>query len=333
MTVADFRSDTVTRPTSAMRQGMAEAEVGDDVFEDDPTVQRLEAEIAKLFDKPAALFTPSGTMANQVAIGLSVQPGDEILMEEKAHTYHFEVGGAARLWGAQPRLYGSDRGVPDPQQVAAMVRPDNVHLCRTRLCLLENTHNFHGGRVVPAEVIAALRRALPGSVRLHLDGARLWNAHVATGTPLKDFAAHADTVMVALSKGLGCPAGSMVIGDDADIAEARRLRKVLGGGMRQVGVLAAPALVALEEGFDHIGADHVRAKRLAEGFGVDPALVDSNIVIADVGDAAEAEARLAAEDVKVVAISPTEIRLVTHRDVGDEDVARAIDAWRGATSS
>jgi len=333
MPMADFRSDTVTRPTAAMRQAMAEAEVGDDVFEDDPTVQRLEARIAALFEKPAALFTPSGTMANQVAIGLSVRPGDEILMEEKAHTFHFEVGGAARLWGAQPRLYSSDRGLPDPEAVAAMVRPDNVHLCRTRLCLIENTHNFHGGRVVPAERIAALRRALPGSVRLHLDGARLWNAHVATGTPLKDFAAHADTVMVALSKGLGCPAGSMVIGDEEDIAEARRLRKVLGGGMRQVGVLAAPALVALEEGFDHIADDHRRAKRLAEGFGVDPATVDSNIVIADVGDAAQAVARLARKEVQVVAISPTEIRLVTHKDVGDEDVDRAIEAWRGATSS
>jgi len=333
MAMADFRSDTVTRPTPAMRQAMAEAEVGDDVFEDDPTVQRLEAAIASLFDKPAALFTPSGTMANQIAIGLSVRPGDEILMEEKAHTFHFEVGGAARLWGAQPRLYTSDRGLPDPQQVAALVRPNNVHLCRTGLCLVENTHNFHGGRVVPAETIAALRRALPGSVRLHLDGARLWNAHVATGTRLKDFAAHADTVMVALSKGLGCPAGSMVIGDEEDIAEARRLRKVLGGGMRQVGVLAAPALVALEEGFDHIAADHRRARQLAEGFGVDPALVDSNIVIADVGDAAQAEARLAAKGVQVVAISPTEIRLVTHKDVGDEDVERAIAAWGGATSS
>ncbi len=332
MTAADFRSDTVTRPTAAMRQAMAEAEVGDDVFEDDPTVQRLEAEIAKLFGKPAALFAPSGTMANQIAIGLSVRPGDEILMEEKAHTFHFEVGGAARLWGAQPRLYASDRGVPDPQEIAALVRPDNVHLCRTRLCLIENTHNFHGGRVVPAEVIAGLRRALPGGVRLHLDGARLWNAHVASGTPLKDFAAHADTVMVALSKGLGCPAGSMVIGDDDDIAEARRLRKVLGGGMRQVGVLAAPALVALADGFDHIGADHVRAQRLAEGFGVDPARVDSNIVIADVGDAAQVEARLAEQGVRVVAISPSEIRLVTHRDVGDGDVDRAIEAWRAISS-
>ena len=333
MEMADFRSDTVTKPTPAMRQAMAEAEVGDDVFEDDPTVRRLEAAIASLFDKPAALFTPSGTMANQIAIGLSVRPGDEILMEEKAHTFHFEVGGAARLWGAQPRLYTSDRGVPDPQHVAALVRADNVHLCRTGLCLVENTHNFHGGRVVPAETIAALRRALPGSVRLHLDGARLWNAHVATGTRLKDFAAHADTVMVALSKGLGCPAGSMVIGDEEDIVEARRLRKVLGGGMRQVGVLAAPALVALEAGFDHIADDHRRARRLAEGFGVDPARVDSNIVIADVGDAAKAEERLSAKGVQVVAVSPTEIRLVTHKDVGDEDVERAIEAWGGATSS
>ena len=327
MTAADFRSDTVTRPTSAMRQAMAEAEVGDDVFEDDPTVQRLEAAIAALFDRPAALFTPSGTMANQVAIGLSVQPGDEILMEEKAHTFHFEVGGAARLWGAQPRLYGSDRGLPDPQGIAALVRPDNVHLCRTRLCLIENTHNFHGGRVVPLETITELRRALPGGVRLHLDGARLWNAHVASGTPFKDYAERAETVMVSLSKGLGCPAGSMLVGDEAEMREARRLRKVLGGGMRQVGVLAAPALVALDEGFDRIAEDHRRAKRLAEALGVDPVTVDTNIVIADVPDAPKVEARLAAEEVLVVAISPDQIRLVTHRDVGDADVDQAIAAW------
>ncbi|MHC4669368.1 MAG: threonine aldolase family protein, partial [Planctomycetota bacterium] len=243
------------------------------------------------------------------------------------HTYHFEVGGAARLWGAQPRLYASDRGIPDAQAIAALVRPANVHLCRTGLCLIENTHNFWGGRVVPLETITAMRRALPAPVRLHLDGARLWNAHVATGTALRDYAAHADTVMVSLSKGLGCPAGSMVIGEEADIAEARRLRKVLGGGMRQVGVLAAPARVALQDGFEHIAADHRRAKRLAEGFGVDPATVESNIVIVDVADAPQAEARLADAGVRVVAISPTQVRLVTHRDVDDDDIERAIDAW------
>jgi threonine aldolase len=306
-----------------MRRAMAEAEVGDDVFGDDPTVRRLEERAAALFGKEAALFCPSGTMANQVAIGLHVRPGDEILMEEKAHTYHFEVGGAARLWGAQARLYGSDRGIPDPARVASLVRGDNVHLPRTSLCLVENTHNFHGGRIVPAERIQALRDALPATVALHLDGARIWNAHAATGTPLRDFAAPCDTVMAALSKGLGCPAGSLVLSSAARIAEARRLRKLLGGGMRQVGVLAAPALVALDAGFDHLAEDHRRARRLAGAFSVEATTVETNIVIAPVGDAPAVEARLREEGVWVVAISPTEIRLVTHRDVDDLDVDRA----------
>jgi len=330
---ADFRSDTVTRPTPAMRRAMADAEVGDDVFEDDPTVLRLERRVAELFGKPAALFTPSGTMANQVSIGLSVRPGDEVLMEEKSHSFHFEVGGTARLWGAQARLYPSDRGLPDPAAVAALVRPDNVHLSRTRLCLVENTHNFHGGRVVPVDRIAALRRALPPSVRLHLDGARLWNAHVASGTPLAAFAEQVDTLMVALSKGLGCPAGSLVLGSEADIAEARRLRKVLGGGMRQVGVLAAPALVALDEGFEHLAEDHRRAGRLAEAFGVDPREVDTNILIVDVANGPAAAARLEEDGVRVVAISPTQIRLVTHRDVDDAAVERACRAAARAISA
>jgi len=326
VTGGDFRSDTVTRPTAAMRRAMAEAEVGDDVFEDDPTVRRLEERVASLFGREAALFCPTGTMANQIAIGLGAGPGDEVLMEEKSHTFHVEVGGTARLWGAQPRLYASDRGIPDPDAVAALVRPDNVHMCRTSLCLVENSHNFHGGRAVPVERVAALRARLPSTIRLHLDGARIWNAHVATGTPLDEFAAHADTVMCAFSKGLGCPAGSIVIAGADAIREARRLRKLLGGGMRQVGVLAAPALVALDGGFDHIAEDHRRAKRLAEAFGVDPGTVDTNIVIATVPDAHATVSRLAEAGVHVVALSPTEIRLVTHRDVGDDDVERACRA-------
>jgi len=322
----DFRSDTVTRPTAAMRQAMADAEVGDDVFGDDPTVIRLEERIAELFGKEAALFCPSGTMANQIAIGLFASPGDEVLMEEKSHTFHFEVGGAARLWGCQPRLYASDRGIPDAAQVAALVRPENVHICRTSLCLVENTHNFHGGRVVPLDAMRALRAALPDSVRLHLDGARIWNAHVASGTPLADFAAVADSVQTCLSKGLGCPAGSMVIGDAADIGRARRLRKLLGGGMRQAGVLAAPALVALDEGLGHFARDHERAKRIAEAFGVDPATVDTNIVMVPVKDGPAAEAALAGAGVRCVAVSPTEIRLCTHRDIDDAGVEAAVRA-------
>jgi len=324
--IADFRSDTVTKPTPALRRAMAEAEVGDDVFGDDPTVLRLEERVSELFGKEAALFCPSGTMANQVAIGICVRPGDEILMEEASHTYNFEVAGAARLWGAQPRLYASDRGIPDPAQVGALVRPDNVHVPHTRLCLIENTHNFHGGRVVPVEVVRGLREALPASVRLHLDGARIWNAHVATGTPLEEFAAPANTVQVCFSKGLGAPAGSAVIGSAADILEARRVRKVLGGGMRQVGVLAAPILVALDQGFDHFADDHRRAKRVAEAYGVDPATVDTNIVFVQVPDGPAAETRLAEEGVLVCATAPDQIRLVTHRDVGDAEVEQACQA-------
>ena len=325
---ADFRSDTVTRPTADMRAAMAAATVGDDVFGDDPTVLALEERIAGLFGREAALYCPTGTMANQIAIGLQTQPGDEVLMEELSHTFHFEVGGAARLWGAQPRLYASDRGTPDAAVVAALVRPDNVHLPRTRLCLVENTNNFHGGAIVPIEALRALRTALPDAVAVHLDGARLWNAHVASGTPLRDYGSVATTVMVALSKGLGCPAGSLVIGDREAMLGARRLRKLLGGGMRQVGVLAATAMVALDAGFDHLADDHARAKRLAEGFGVDPATVDTNIVIADVDDAAATEARFQEAGVQIVAIGPRQVRLVTHRDVGDAEVEMALAAMR-----
>jgi threonine aldolase len=185
---------------------------------------------------------------------------------------------------------------------------------------VENTNNFHGGRAVAAQAITALRRALPGTVRLHLDGARIWNAHVRTGTPLPDFAAHVDTLMVTFSKGLGCPVGSLVVGEEAEMKEARRLRKVLGGGMRQVGVLAAPCHVALDEGFDHLAEDHRRARKLAEALGVDPARVETNIVFAEVPDAKAAEAAFRAAGVLVVAVSPREIRLVTHRDVGDAEV-------------
>jgi len=324
--ISDFRSDTVTRPSETMRRAMASAEVGDDVFGDDPTVIALEERVAALFGKQAALFCPTGTMANQIAIGLRVQPGDEILMEELAHTFHFEVAGAARLWGAQARLYPSDHGTADPAAVAALVRPDNVHLARTRLCLIENTNNFHGGRVVPLEAIHALREALPAEVHLHLDGARLWNAHVASGTSLSAYAAAVDTVQVCFSKGLGCPAGSMVLGTREAIAEGRRLRKLLGGGMRQVGVLAAPCMVALDAGFDHFAEDHRRAKRLAEAFGVDPATVDTNIVIAEVEEAPTVEAKFAEAGVRLVAIGPDRIRLVTHCDIGDADIDQATNA-------
>ncbi len=309
-----------------MRRAMAEAEVGDDVLEDDPTVQKLEARIAELFEREGSLFCPTGTMANQIAIGLWTDPGDEVLMEEKAHSFNFEVGGAARLWGVQPRLFQAVRGIPDPKMLQSMVRGSDVHMCRTALCIVENTHNFHGGRVVPIERIQEIRGALPEPVGMHIDGARLWNAHVASGTPLAAYADVADSLMVALSKGMGCPAGSMIIADSDAIVEARRLRKLLGGGMRQVGVLAATGLVALDGGFDHIADDHRRAQALAEAFGVDPANVDTNIVIATVENAKAVEDALRERGIWVFAIAEDQIRLVTHRDVNDEDVDRACAA-------
>lgn len=313
-----------------MRQAMGSAEVGDDVFGDDPTVNALEDRVADLFGREAALFCPSGTMANQIAIGLAVQPGDEVLMEEQSHTFHFEVGGAARLWGAQPRLYKSDRGTPAPDDVATLVRPSNIHLPKTRLCLVENTHNVHGGAVVALEALRALREAIGSDVRLHLDGARLWNAHAVTGTPFIDYGQVADTLMVAFSKALGCPAGSMVIGSCADVTAGRRLRKLLGGGMRQAGVLAAACHHALDLGLEHdfefLAADHARARRLAEAFGVDPNSVDTNILIVPMKDPPAAVEKLERAGIRTVPISATAIRLVTHKDITDEHVKTACKA-------
>jgi threonine aldolase len=334
----DLRSDTVTKPSEAMRRAMAQADVGDDVFEEDPTVRRLEEIVAEILGFPAALFTPSGTMANQIALRLLAPPGTEVILEEKCHPFHFEVAGMAALSGLFPRPVPSADGLPDPEVVLAAVQPDVSYKPRTSLLFLENTHNLRGGRAYPRRriepVLAAARSA---KLAAHLDGARIWNAAVATGESERELARGFDSVTVTFSKGLGAPAGSAVLGSKFFAREARRVRKLFGGGMRQVGVLAAAALLGLENR-SRLAEDHVRAKRIAEAIGdlpgirFDPASVETNIVIFDVPDADSFLARLKERGVLAAGVSKTTVRLVTHLDVGDPDVVDAIGAIRSVAA-
>jgi len=330
---ADFRSDTVTKPTPAMREAMARAEVDDDVLGHDPTVERLEATAAALFGKAAAAFVPSGTMGNAILIGAQAAAGDEIVAEEWAHTINFEVGGAAALFGLLTRTLRSERGAMDPDEVARWIRPGDLHMPRTALVTAENTHNFHGGAVVPIENLRELRGVTrEKGVRFHLDGARVWNACAATGIAPAEYGELFDSVSVCLSKGLGAPVGSIAIADEDTIGRARRLRKRLGGGMRQSGVLAAAGLVALETMRERIPEDHANARRLAEGmagaggFEVDLEVVETNILFVRTRSrpAAEVVAALAARGVRALATGERQIRFVTHADVDGEDVERAL---------
>lgn len=340
---SDFRSDTVTRPTAAMRRAMAEAVVGDDVYGEDPTVAELEAETAQLFRRDAAIFVPTGCMGNQIAARLHARPGEEAIVEAKAHMLDWELASLAALAGVQVRPLASARGCLDPDQVAATLRPAGGFRPRCGLLLLENTHNFHGGAVVPIEHLRALRAvATARGARVHLDGARLWNASVATGTSLPAYGAIADSLMVCLSKGLGAPVGSMLVGDADFVAAARDARKLLGGGLRQVGVLAAPGLVALRTMRARLVDDHRRARRLAEGLlaagdasgrvSAPTGPPDTNIVIVRVegADAAALCAALARRGVLALPAGPDRVRFVTHHDVGDDDVGAALAAFPDA---
>lgn len=335
--VSDFRSDTVTRPTPAMRQAMAEALVGDDVFEDDPTVNVLEAEAAAAFGKEAGLFTPSGTMANLIALMTHCRPGDEVFVEEHSHTYNNEVGGAGALAGVATRTFASEGGRMDPAAIARFARPGDLHQPATRLLVLEQTHNFHGGRVVPLELMSELLEVCRAKdMRLHVDGARIWNAIVATGQSPRAFGERCDTLMFCCSKGLGAPVGSVLLGDAAFIASARRIRKRLGGGMRQVGVLAAAALLALREGPAQLAHDHARAQTLAKGAAeiagaaLDPSEVETNILFLKTQRGLKSYAPIAdalrERGVWAIACGGLGVRFVTHRDVDDEDVQRALAA-------
>ena len=332
----DFRSDTVTRPTPAMRAAMAAADVGDDVFGEDPTVNRLQERVADLLGKEAALFVPSGTMSNLIGVSLHCRPGDEVICEAGCHIVQYEQGGYARIAGAVVRAIEGRHGVLQPEQLFDLIRPDNVHLPRTRLVTLENTHNRGGGTIQPYPVVEAICRwAHDHGLRTHLDGARLMNAVVATGIEATRWTAPFDTVGICFSKGLGAPVGSAIAGPRELVAEARRIRKLLGGGMRQAGILAAAALFALEHNVARLADDHANARRLAEGIRrigklrLEPEQVDTNIVFFHVdpslGSAADFSARLRDRGLLMNAMTPTKIRAVTHLDVSCADVVRAVE--------
>jgi threonine aldolase len=331
--IADFRSDTVTRPTPAMREAMASAEVDDDVLGHDPTTLALEQEAARLTGKEAGLFVPSGVMANLIAISTHCRPGDEIVLEEWAHTSRFESGGAGSLAHVLVRTLRSQRGLMDADEIDRWISSGSEHTPRTALVCVEQTHNFHGGAVMSLDGLrkihdTASRRGVP----VHMDGARMWNAVAATGISGADYAACAETVSFCLSKGLCAPVGSVLCGPEEFLARARFVRKRLGGGMRQSGVLAAAGLVALREMRERLAEDHVRARRIAEslaslpGFEVDLAAVQTNIVFVrlETLDPARIVEEAAAETIRLYATGPRQIRLVTHHDVDDDDVDRLL---------
>lgn len=326
-TTVDLRSDTVTRPTPAMRAAMADAAVGDDVYGEDPTVTELEQRVADLLGHEAGLFVPSGSMGNQLGLRLLCPPGQEVVCDTLAHIARAELGAAAVLSGITFRTWAAEHGLLDPDAVAALVAPDaGPYLVSTAAIAVENTHNFGGGTVQPADRVAAVQKlARDHGLGLHLDGARLWNASIATGTPLAELAGGFDTVSVCLSKGLGAPVGSVLVSSAERIRDARVWRKRLGGGMRQVGILAAAGLYALDHNLARMADDHARARRVAGALGVDPARVETNIVVVDVPDAAQVAVRAAEQGVLVSALGPRFLRLVTHLDIDDDATQRAID--------
>ncbi|MFK7988053.1 MAG: GntG family PLP-dependent aldolase [Sandaracinaceae bacterium] len=330
----DLRSDTVTQPTPAMRAAMANAPVGDDIYGEDPTALALEAKVAEVLGKEAALFVSSGTMGNQIALAVHCRPGEDVVIGEHAHVMLYESGGAGAIAGVQFSVAGSG-GMFDVADLEAALYPTHAYyMPRTRLVTFENTHNRGGGAVWPegqAEAVAA--KAKERGLATHLDGARLWNASVATGRSVAALAAPFDTVTVCFSKGLGAPVGSALAGSREAIEEARRLRKMLGGAMRQVGILCAGALHGLEHHRERMVDDHAHARRLAEAlaahpsFEVDLPAVETNIVNFDVADAPRFAERARERDVLVSAISPTRIRAVTHLDVSSDQIDEAVTAF------
>ncbi len=333
--VVDLRSDTVTRPTEGMRRAMVDAEVGDDVLGKDPTADRLERRVAELLGKEAALFFPSGTQANQAAVLLHTRPGTEAVCEAESHVFHYELADAAWLAGVQLHPVASERGSLTARDVAGAVRPGDRHHPLTTLVCIENTHNMHGGSVVPLPAMRSIRQlAVDRSLPVHLDGARLWNAAAATDVELAEYASCADTVAVCLSKGLGCPVGSLLAGPSALIAEAWSVRKRLGGGMRQIGMLAAAGLWALDHHLDRLSEDHDRARWLARDCdaidGLRVEVPDTNIVMIYVEREGLSEVTVASElevrGVWILPAGPGRLRAVTHLDVDDAGIERCLDA-------
>lgn len=327
----DLRSDTVTQPTEGMRRAMAHAEVGDDIYGEDPTARRLEERAAELLGQDAALFVSSGTMGNQIALLLHCRRGDDVIVGRDAHCTLYESGAAGALAGVQLSVAGSNGTFTVQDMESAMYPPDAFYMPRTRLVAIENTHNRAGGVVWPqAQVEAVCARARELGLATHLDGARIWNAAVASGQPPSELAATFDTVSACFSKGLGAPAGSVLAGSEEAIREARRIRKMLGGAMRQVGVLCAAALYALDHHLARLAQDHDHARRLAlgvstvDGLRVDLDSVQTNIVNLEVRDAASFASRARDAGVLVNAMSPQRVRCVTHLDVDERGIDRAI---------
>jgi len=325
VTFIDLRSDTVTKPTDSMRAAMASAEVGDDVYGEDPTVLALQERVAGLFGKEAALFTPTGSMANVLGVRGLVAPGQEVLCESSAHIARAELGAHGAFSGVTMRTWTGERGQLDLPMVRRLFAPDlGPFFVPTAAISVENTHNFAGGAVVPIADLRSLREYADSvGARVHLDGARLWNAHVATGVPLADYGAIADVLAVCLSKGLGAPVGSLLVGPADLVADARIWRKRMGGGMRQAGILAAGGLHALDHHVERLADDHAHARLLAEACGLDPAGVDTNIVVLESADALGFVAAARDQGVLVAAVGPTTVRFVTHLDVDSTDAERA----------
>ncbi len=338
--VIDLRSDTVTRPTPEMRKAMFEASVGDDVFGEDPTVNALQEKAAALLGKEAALFVASGTMANQISIKAQTQPGDDVIIEAGGHAMNFEGGASAVLSGVQFFPIPGNRGIFDAEQVEAAIRVDDVHFPVSRLVVIENTHNRGGGTVFPLKNIQRIREvASRRGLRMHMDGARLWNACVASGISPREYAAPFDSVSACLSKGLGCPAGSLVFGSKDFIKRVHRFRKMVGGGMRQVGFLAAAGIYALDHHINRMEEDHRKAKKMAQGLTgiknviIHPEEVETNILFFDVSPsertAHEVAAALREKGVRVHPTAKTRIRCVAHLDVSFSDIDRALEVIEG----
>jgi len=339
MEVIDLRSDTVTVPTEEMRRAMALAEVGDDVYRDDPTVNRLEELAAEKVGKEAALFVPSGTMGNLIAVLTHTRAGDEVVVEQEAHIYYYEVGGMAALGGVQARPLPGVRGALQPGDVENAIRGDNIHFPRTSLVCLENTHNRAGGAVIKPESVAAVAGvAHKHGLAVHLDGARVFNAAVALGVNVKQLTGHVDSIMFCLSKGLAAPVGSLVAGTRDWIEKARKKRKMLGGGMRQAGILAAAGIIALERMVDRLEEDHANARQLAEalasmqGIDLDPSQVETNMVLFSLKNipADEFVKRLQDRSVLVNSMGPDRVRLVTHKEITSEDIEKALNRIQDA---
>ncbi len=330
----DLRSDTVTKPSPAMREAMTRAPVGDDVYGEDPTVNRLQEMAAALLGKPVALFVPSGIMANQLSIRVHTQPGNEVIVESRAHIVRYEHGAASALAGVQLHWVTGNRGLLDPDQVEAAIRPRDPYNPTTALICLENTHNSGGGSIYPLATIERIRRVADAhDLPMHLDGARLFNAVVATGIPVADYAKHFQTVSFCLSKGLGAPVGSLIATDQATGERLRPIRRMYGGGMRQAGILAAAGIYALEHNIPRLKEDHEHARRLAlrlqkiPGVSIAPDQVETNILVFDLPDtrrsAADIVADLKKAGVLLNPVGPRTFRAVTHLDVSGKDIEEA----------